>query len=412
MEYTLTDITKCDVFTPDNISMLMSSKLHMGGSLLEPSVGNGNLLKFIDLEKYTDVDVFELKAVYLDEITQPSINKFNEDFLKSPINKKYDNIIMNPPYIKVQDLPEEYRAYLKRDFKVLKSGIIDIYYAFIVKCLDLLSDDGIMVAITPNAYLYNKSSLNLRKFLFDNQYVEEIIDFKDAKVFDKISVYCCITIFTKKRKSHLTYNNKTISYSDIIGNYSLFNFNINNRLLSSVCKITNGIATLRDGIFIHESKLFDEECWKPITNGNIEKFIIYPYDNGKIIEETIFRNANPLTYDYLSSHKDELMKRDKGKKTYPAWYAYGRSQSIKYVNETCIYIPCFIDSSNIENCLTIKDSILHYSCLRISPLGDITIPEILNYITKNADFIKSNSSKKSGGWINISSRILYQIPLD
>ena len=38
---------KCDIFTPDNISKLMASYLKKGGSLLEPSVGTGNLLKFI-----------------------------------------------------------------------------------------------------------------------------------------------------------------------------------------------------------------------------------------------------------------------------------------------------------------------------------------------------------------------------
>ena len=42
--------TKCDIFTPDNISQLMSSKLSHRGSLLEPCVGTGNLLKFINAD--------------------------------------------------------------------------------------------------------------------------------------------------------------------------------------------------------------------------------------------------------------------------------------------------------------------------------------------------------------------------
>ena len=72
-----------------------------------------------------------------------------------------------------------------------------------------------------------------------------------------------------------------------------------------------------------------------ITNGIIKKYIIYPYDNCKIIDEKKFKEANPKK-EYLEN-KEELAKRDKGNKTYPAWYAYGRSQAIKIVENDCIY---------------------------------------------------------------------------
>jgi adenine-specific DNA-methyltransferase len=142
------------------------------------------------------------------------------DFIKAHITGNYDNIIINPPYIKIQDLSPEYRKYLKKNYPVLQEGLIDIYYAFIIKCLDLLNDNGVMVAITPNSYLYNKSSFNLRKYLFDNSFVQEIIDFKDKKVFENASVYCCITVFTKTKKTQLLYNDTVILYSDIITNYN------------------------------------------------------------------------------------------------------------------------------------------------------------------------------------------------
>jgi hypothetical protein len=331
--------TKCDIFTPENITKIMTSKIKQSGSLLEPSVGSGNLLKYLNKNNYSFIDIYELKKEYLDKIDNfQNIHKYNCDFIKSKINVKYDNIIMNPPYIKIQDLSIEYRKFLKENFNILKSGLVDIYYAFIIKCINILNDDGIMVAITPNTYLYNKSALQLRKYLFDNGYIKEIIDFKDKKVFDNASVYCCITIFTKKRNTTLIYNNTKIKYINIIKNYSLFNFNSNNNKLKTICKISNGIATLRDKIFIHNNKLYNESCWKQITNGRVIKYIIYPYNNGKIINENTFKNDNPLTYKYLLENKSELAKRDKGNKIYPAWYAYGRSQSIKHSNKKCIYI--------------------------------------------------------------------------
>lgn len=404
---------KSDVFTPDNISKLMASKLHKKGNLLEPSVGTGNLLNNIKIEEYNSIDVYEIKKDYLDKLPKnKNIYSHHCDFIKTQINTTYNNIIMNPPYIKMQDLSIEYRTYLKQTFNILKSGIVDIYYAFIIKCIDLLKPNGILVAITPNSYLYNKSSLHLRKYLFDHTYIKEIIDFNDKKIFSKVSVYCCITVFTKTEKEYLTYNDKKLLYRDIVQNYSLFNTNKSDApTLKDICTIKNGIATLRDKIYIHNEKLYDEPCWKNIMNRTTEKFIIYPYNEGIIIDEDIFKQDNPLTYKYLVNNKEELSKRDKGKKKYPKWYSYGRTQSLKYSKKNCIYIPCFLNPELLSENLLIKNNILHSGCLCIEPNNEEDIQKIIDCIIHNKDFIQQNSSKRSGGWINISNRTLYSLAL-
>ncbi|AII17192.1 putative N6 adenine-specific DNA methyltransferase [Aureococcus anophagefferens virus] len=405
----LQKFTKCDIFTPDIISKIMISKLKHNGNILEPSVGTGALLKNINLDNYDAVDVYELKKEYLNNIQDhQKIKKFNTDFLKKHIDTTmYDNIIMNPPYIKTQDLSVDYRHFLKMNFEVLNKGLNDIYYAFILKCLKLLKDDGVLVSITPNTFLYNKSALNLRKYLFENRFVEEIIDFKDKKVFNDASVYCCITVFSKKQKEAVSYNGTLIQYSNILKNYSLFNFNDKNtKTLSSICKITNGICTLKDSVFIHLKKLYDEPCWFPITNGSKIKYIIYPYKDGKIIDENIFKIENPLTYKYLLENKEELAKRDKGKKTYVAWYAYGRTQALIKSNKNCLYIPAFINPSNLKNNIFVRKDIFHQGCLCIEPNDENDIEKIKNILIENIDFIQQNSTKRSGGWISLSSRVL------
>jgi hypothetical protein len=414
MDGDLQKFVKCDVFTPDDISKLMASKLHHRGSLLEPSVGSGNLLKYINLEHYDVVDIFEIKKEYLESIPpNPKINTHHCDFIKKQIDAQYDNIIMNPPYIKMQDLSKEYRSYLKANFVILDNGLVDIYYAFIIKCLGLLKEDGVLVSITPNSYLYNKSSLKLRKYLFDHRYVKEIIDFNDAKIFPNVSVYCCITIFTKTAKEDLIYNNSKMLYTDIIKNYSLFNTTSHTTLkLHDLCKIKNGIATLRDKIYIHDRPLYDEPCWKKITTGNMERFIIYPYTDGTTMEEETFSKENPSTHAYLLSQKEELSKRDKGNKTYPKWYSYGRSQSLRYSKKKCIYIPCFLNPETMNENITIHHDVLHSGCLCIEPNNEEDIPKIIKTILDHKEFIKLNSSKRSGGWINLSSRTLYDLELE
>lgn len=101
---------KCDVFTPDTISKIMGSKLGNEGSLLEPSVGSGKLLTYLDINHYDKVDLYELKKEYIDTLhdnitritattnntntnatnntnTNAVVNIYNVDFLKATIEK-------------------------------------------------------------------------------------------------------------------------------------------------------------------------------------------------------------------------------------------------------------------------------------------------------------------------------------
>ena len=412
----LSKFTKCDVFTPDNISKIMTAFLYNDGNILEPSVGDGQLLKFIDSSKYGNIDVYDIKKEYLDKIdSKDNLRKYHEDFITKEIDIKYKNIILNPPYIKIQDLSENYRKYIREKWAIFKKGNIDIYYAFLIKCIDLLDDDGIMVAITPNSYLYNKGSLPLREYFIKNKLISQIIDFKSEKVFEKVATYCCITVFSKKEKVNFIYNDREINYSDITNKeYNIFNIQKNSGLktLNDICNIKNGIATLRDKIYIHESKLYDEPCWKEITSGGKDIWCIYPYDNGVILDEDIFKNLNPLTYKFLDSNKEELSKRDKGNKTYPKWYSYGRTQSLKLPDkEKIMYIPTFADPENII--YKIDKPKLCIGCLYLEITDNTyTLENVKTILEKNKQFIIDNSSKRGGGWLNMSSRILKQVNVD
>lgn len=432
----LVEITKCDVFTPDEICKQMTELLLLHSSkndkktLLEPSVGTGNLLKFINFDNYEIIDVHEIKKQYLDELpfVNKNIQKHHDDFLMSSIDKKYDDIILNPPYLKIQDLPSKYREYLQNNWKL--KGSIDIYYIFLLKCLEQLKENGTMIAITPNSYLYTKSAKTLRKIMFDNRYVKEIVDFKSKKVFKNISVYCCITVFTKDKKDSFIYNGELISY-DIVCNtnnkeYSIFERNTTDnkehvndeekkeKTLGDIAIIKNGIATLRDKIYIHEEKKFKEPCWQKVTNSKEIKYIIYPYKNGKIIEETLFERLNPRTFQYLLENKDELDKRDNGNKDYAAWYAYGRTQSLlKPLSKHAIYIPTLIDPNNM--CIEIKDSTLWWNCLCIEIKDEYkdeyTLEKIKEVILQNKNYIDSSCSKRGSGWINLNTTILKKISM-
>ena len=414
----LLNFTKCDVFTPDKISKIMGSFLNNIGNLLEPACGDGQLLKYLKLNNYDKIDLYDIKEEYLNKCpNNNNITKYLDDFIMKEINIKYNNIILNPPYIKIQDLSTDYINYIKNKWPSLTNGNIDIYSAFILKCLDVLDDNGIMVSINPNSYLYNKCCINLRKYLIENKLIKEIIDFKSEKVFENVSTYTCITIFTKEPKDYLIYNGEKIFYNEISKKeYNIFikeNTDKNIKTLDDICSIRNGIATLRDKIYIHKEQIFNEPCWKKITNGEKYSWCIFPYDkDAKLIEENKFKLDNPLSYEFLEKNKIELSKRDRGKKTYPNWFAYGRTQALTISkNDKVMYVSTLSDPENIK--YKIDDNMLFIGCLRIDLKTDeYTLEKIKQILENNKDFIINNSSKRAGGWLNISGRILKQIPIE
>jgi len=416
----LQNYDRCDIFTPDDISQLMASKLAelvaSPRTLLEPSVGTGNLLKYIPLDLYEAIDVFDIKMEYMEAITpRPNLNKLATDFLKYSNSMQYSSILLNPPYIKIQELPTEYTQFIRQTWPIFKSGNIDLYYVFLMKCIDLLEDGGAMVAITPNTYLHNKSSTHFRKYLFENRFIKEIIDFKDKKVFEDASVYCCITVITKTPKESLIYNDQPIAYEALLSKENrlhLFHYDAtpNTKTLGDICKIYNGIATLRDNIFIHPMKLYDEPCWKKVITAKKDKFGIFPYDGGVVIPEATFKTQNPQTHAFLTKYKAELAKRDCGHVVYPEWYSYGRTQSLHISNkEKVIYMPVFFEPKGLT--FRIETPAIHISCLCIEPARVEDIDFIIDTIKNNIDYIKKNSSVKNNGWINVSSTILKTIPI-
>ena len=405
----LLEFNPSDVFTPDSISKRMSSYLYGNGTLLEPAVGKGHLLKFIDIDSYS-IDVFDIKQKYLDEC-DPRFTKYHTDFIFHDTTKKYKNIILNPPFIRFQDLSIEYRRSLKEKWSIL-SGNVDIYYAFLLKCIELLEEGGVMVAITPNSYIYNKSAKSLREYFLTNRLIQEIVDFKSEKVFKNISAYCCITVFSKAKKDSFIYNESTINYEMIDKDCSIFGNAKGGKKLGDICTIKNGIATLRDKIYIHSSKKYDEPCWKEIVvSANKNMWLIYPYEGGIIIDEKTFKKNNPKTYAFLEENKSELAKRDKGHKTYAAWYAFGRSQSLVCAkSEKVLYIPTFADPNSVG--YRIDNSKLFVGCLCLELSTDeYSLEEVVEILVKNKDFIEQNSLKRGGGWISISCTILKKISL-
>lgn len=114
----------------------------------------------------------------------------------------FDIIIGNPPYGIVYDkeIKKKYETYYP-SFKRNN----DIYVAFYSSASKLLSENGILTYITPNTYYNGDYFTELRKTLTSSFVINEIIDFKNSKIFKDPTVFVGIIFLTNKQRIYFPY---------------------------------------------------------------------------------------------------------------------------------------------------------------------------------------------------------------
>lgn len=110
---------------------------------------------------------------------------------------KYDYVVGNPPFVRVHNIPDEYRDVIKQ-FQFV-DGMIDLYIVFYEIGINLLNDKGKLGYISPNSFMKNSSQKKFRNYLIDNKYISAIYDFKTSKIFQDADTYTCICILNKNK---------------------------------------------------------------------------------------------------------------------------------------------------------------------------------------------------------------------
>ena len=161
---------------------------------LDNNIRNGNSL--VDSKYLTYNSHFYEDAKLISQI---KLFDWNIEFK----GKKFDAIIGNPPYIKVQNMvhySESEYQYLKSDiseFKTAKAELLDKYYLFLERGLELLASDGRLGYIIPHKFMLIKAGTVLRKMLSEKRCVETIIHFGTKQVFKGKSTYTCLLFLEK-----------------------------------------------------------------------------------------------------------------------------------------------------------------------------------------------------------------------
>lgn len=304
-------------------------------------------------------------------------NTLSFDFSKIGL---LDIIVGNPPYVCARNMTDESRELLDK-WTVASAGNSDLYIPFFQIAIENIVDGGKIGLITMNSFLTSLNGRALRSYFKDTSYNIKIVDFRGYQVFHGKRTYTCLFFLIKEKSATVKYSsNPSGSVQDQDFNYEMFEYcNLDSNRgwkfnkfqvtryienvgipLGEFCKTRHGIATLcnkvyvfqpirtKNATFIFEKNGIEIEIEKdicrPIVNSNkfnsdvdlndIIEYIIYPYfinslGKAEIIDEEVLQTQFPLAYRYLKSRKDILEMRDKGNTNkYPAWYAFGRSQSL------------------------------------------------------------------------------------
>jgi len=119
------------------------------------------------------------------------------DFLLSSDGQGYDFIVGNPPYVRIEQLPQTLQqAYRKRSSTLYDRA--DLYVAFIERGLRLLTRKGLLSFICADRWILNKYGRNLRKFITENFKLKYYIDLNHASPFEsEVSAYPSIFVISQ-----------------------------------------------------------------------------------------------------------------------------------------------------------------------------------------------------------------------
>lgn len=453
----------------------------LGKTILDPSCGDGRFLTVVaekiierspketlqeNLEMIYGWDIDEQAVAYCLENLNELIKYFDIQVnwnvqvcnsLKKIIDfdtPKFDFIVGNPPYIRIQHLEETERTFVQNFYKFCTKGSTDTYIAFYELCNFLLDKNGICGLITPNTFFYSKTAKFMRTYFANKQSIIKITNYTDIQLFDNATTYSAITIFGKQTNETFTFEQaKTATEFETrfirfheIKEQKIWQLSINPNIeqegikLKDVCNIHVGITTLCDKAYIFSVQEIENEpdfvlaktaskglvkvekaILKPIIKASklksstdeISQYVLFPYRkvNGKhkIIPEENLKTEFPLAYNYLLSVKDELDKRDNGKANAVAWYAFGRSQGLDTsFGKKILFSPM----NNKPNFILVEnEESTFYSGYCIKYQGDYEF--LLGQLNSQrlADFISVSSRDFRGGWKAYNKKALEEFTI-
>ncbi len=304
---------------------------------------------------------------------------------------KFDVVIGNPPYIRIQALPRDEADYY-RDRFASASGSFDIYVLFLEKGIELLKPGGRLGFICSSKFLKSQYGAGILQMIGQKCTVENIVDLSAQTVFAEATTYPAIVVLKKEQgKKSLRYVPvpQGITDSPITSAHDLEELPVvitgqeaitkriwpplakGDKLWQKLTANTAPLGKLADKVFVglqtSADKVYilrklgvaghcmmrvhsdatakvhelENELLKPLLSGQDikrygtpvpQRLLLFPYNvkNGKadLITAESLAISYPRCWEYLVHNRSLLENRESGKMRGNKWYAFGRTQNL------------------------------------------------------------------------------------
>jgi hypothetical protein len=292
------------------------------------------------------------------------------DYLFDSMTVEADFVIGNPPYVRLEEIPEE-AALLYRDTYPTMRGRADLYVAFFEAALRQLRHGGVCAFICADRWMKNQYGAELRELVTSQFAVDVVIEMHAADAFhDEVDAYPAITVIRRQKQgraivasagrevevvsSHAlalavrcepagnkpampsglrtAYVETWFQGSDPWPCHSPEQLSLLRRLeeqfapLEAFAKVGIGVATGNDNIFItkdpslvESSRLLKLALGKDIGSGTMKwsgHYLVDPWNGEGLVKLEQY----PLLSAYFEEHAAVLKKRHTAIKSAHAWY--------------------------------------------------------------------------------------------
>ncbi len=380
----------------------------------------------------------------------------------------FDIVIANPPYIEFKKLPIVHKRRIEEQYLSAK-GKYDLYVVFIELTNKLLLDSGIMTFINPIMFMKRDYGSAIRKFISKNYKIERILDFADIPVFEGVTNYTGVFIFSKVSLEN--YRFQYIKYSNIRGNMSIdeFSNSLYNTSTSNICSsllvdskflnqdawnfyssknsnifdklkngtdllgniaelIFQGIASGKDEVFYVDietikSQKIETQLLFPLLKGQDVKryrlnwsgsYVVYPYnENSKVIQENKLIKYFPNTYSYFKEKRKLLLGREYFDNSNKLWYELWNQRDIRNFLQPRIVVPEISKNNNFALCTDkfLGNTKTYHIVLKHKSLE--TYLYVLGLLNSSLIqfFYQNISVPKAGGFFAYKTQFLKLIPI-
>lgn len=115
------------------------------------------------------------------------------------LTQKYDVAVANPPYTDSSDFGPELKKFINANYKKPYKFHSNLYAAFIMRCYELINEEGKMALIHPLTFMYIKSFEDVRKFILEKLHINVFVDYGLSNLFGEIMVDPAFYVFEKEK---------------------------------------------------------------------------------------------------------------------------------------------------------------------------------------------------------------------